>query len=250
MSSHNYKDASYFQNLANIKDIVAKRPTVEFINEEQERRNFLGGKPFVVMYQHNDLFSWANSAPAHIQYVIDVQNKYNIKSYPFILLHKAVLTTPVFKNIAKYYVGNTLSGYQELINILKTVPNAFVATAPEGVSCNFVYDDPIGEFTTLGLLKAALETDTNIVMACIKQDEPMSIPVDLSIVSQFKKGAKGIRLPFFKRVQVKSVYELYDKPITPEQYNSLTKEQKKEVLNNVAKDVRKRMIERYNAIEI
>lgn len=248
MSSHDYKDASHFQNLANIKDIVAKRPTVEFINEEQERRNFLEGKPFVVMYQHNDLFSWANSVPSHIQYVIDVQNKYNIKSYPFILLHKAVLTTPVFKDIAKYYVGNTLSGYQELVNILKTVPNAFVATAPEGVSCNFVYDDPIGEFTTLGLIRAALETDTNIVMAVIKQEKPMSIPVKLPLIGQFKKGAKGVRIPFFDRVGVKSVYELYDKPITPEQYSQLTKEQKKQLLEDVAKDIRNRMIERYNKI--
>jgi hypothetical protein len=250
MSSHNYKDASHFQNLANVRRLVAKEPTVKFITEEQERELFLCGKPFVVMYQHNDLFSWANSVPSHIQYVIDTQKKYGIKCYPFILMHKAVLTTPVFKDVAKYYVGNTLSGYKELIDILKNVPQAFVATAPEGSNCNFLYDDPLADFEVLGLLKASLETDTNIVMACIKQEKPMSIPVRLPLVKQFKKNAEGIRIPFLRRVKVNSVYEIYRKPITPEQFNALTKEQQKQVVNDVAKDIRKQMIEKYNAIEI
>lgn len=250
MSVREFKDTTFFQNVASIKGLVAKDPVVKFINEEQERELFLCGKPFVVMYQHNDLFSWANSVPSHVQYVIDTQKKYNIKRYPFILLHKAVLETPVFKDIAKYYVCNTLSGYKELIDILKNVPDALVATAPEGSNCNFVYDDPIADFNSLGLLKAALETDTNVVLACIKQEKPMSIPVNLSFVSQFKKGAKGIRIPFFKKIKVNSVYEIYRKPISPEQFNALTKEQQKQVVDDVARDIRKKMIAGYNAIEI
>lgn len=245
-----YKDTTFFQNVANVRGLVAKEPTVRFVNEEQERELFLCGKPFVVMYQHNDLFSWANSVPSHVQYVIDTQKKYGIKRYPFILMHKAVLTTPVFKDIAKYYVCNTLSGYKELIDILKNVPEALVATAPEGSNCNFLYDDPIADFDSLGLLKAALETDTNIVMACIKQEKPMSLPVRLPLVKQIKKNAEGIRLPFFRRVKVNSVYWIYRKPITPEQFSALTKEQQKQVVSDVAKDIRKQMIERYNTIEI
>ena len=230
-------------------NLIVKNPEVGFADAETERKIFSTRKPIVVLLQHNDLFSWVSETPALHEHLVRMQAKYNRKIYPFILFHLSVGKTPIIRDIAKFYVANAvhLTSYKDVIDVLSDQESgAYIGTSPEGVNCNFEFDEPVADFSTFGLIKAALQTGATITVVTAKQEKPLSVSIPVPGLKLVKPGAKGIKIPFYRRAGLKLVYEIYEPGITPDQYNAMTKVEQKNVLMAVARDCRKMMIERYS----
>lgn len=242
-----YLDVTHF-SLGEYKDLVAKTPALTCADYITEKTIFGEGRSSVMLLQHNDLFSWISEVPLICDFCNTMQAKWKVPSYPFVIFHKAVFATPIIRDIARHYVGNAVSSYDEIVNVLNTVPGAFVATCPEGSNCNFTYDHTIADFSTLGLLKAALSTDANLVTITMRQDAPLSKSVNIPFFDKLKSGARGIKIPFFKRVRVTGVFDLIEKPVSAIQFNAMTPDAQYEIVNSLAKNIRERMISRYDSI--
>ena len=244
-----FLSATEFGAVAVLKNKLAPESSFRFSGDRAEQE-FVSGKPFIVITQHNDMLSWISLVPVNAEFVLTLEQKHDKKIYPFVVFHSAVDAVPFLKDLAKKFSGNVIRDYSDALRVLSSVQGAGIGTCPEGSNCNFIYDDPVAKFTQHGLIKAALMTGANIFYLTIKQETPLSINLKIPFLDLLVEDAIGFKVPFWKPVKMIGVYDLYETSMTPEEFHVLSKLEQRQYVQIVSERIRRQMNERYKTIEI
>ncbi len=87
------------------------------------------------------------------------------------LFHRVVEFMPGVSPVLRRYFGHSTRELQSVAGLARMMRERrfqIIGTVPEGSSCLFTYDDPVGHFTRAGLLVAALEADADVVLTAQK----------------------------------------------------------------------------------
>ena len=241
------REYSYVPPLA---DIIAPNSTVKSVTEEDQAKLF-NGKPTICFLQHNDSTSWMPLIPVMCIELLKMMDKFKTDIYPSIFFHKVVHSLPLSKEIAASVGGNSVSSYKEALELLNSNKPYFLATCPEGSNCMFDYGGPVAEFQQFALIKAALASTANVMLITFNQKKALSFPVKIPYIGLIKKKAIGVKVPFYWMPQnpLNIRYEAFEKPVTAEEFNSLTREQQNEVIQLMGRMLKKKMEERNSQIE-
>lgn len=244
-------DVTEFASVADSMKYIAPGSKFGPLTPKDEEIMAESGKPGVWFLLHNDPTSWMLFVPVMCTYGIRMATEKKSKFYPVIFFHKAMQHIPIAREIAKSFAGNSAATYKDVVDLMKSGKPYHFGTCPEGTNCMFDYGGPVADFQQYALIKAALEGGANICTVTFKQKLNLSVNVKLPLIGQFKKNAKGFKIPFFWLMQnpINAVYEVVDPEITPEQFALLTKEQQKEVVQQVAKKIKRTMENRYALLE-
>jgi hypothetical protein len=233
------KDFRHFQKVADMASMIAPNSKLVPIDDSVNDKVF-DGTPTVWFLNHNDPTSWMPMVPVLCDTAIKEVEKRNIEGYPFVFFHKIVLNTPVVKDIVKHFVGNTVTTYEEVLEILNSGGPYHMGTCPEGSNCLYDYGGPVADFQQFALIKAAIATGATISVITFKQKHPLSVPVKVPFIGNLVKNAKGLRVPYVWLVRnpVNAVYEVLNPGISKQEFNSLTKEQQKVVVQRVGEMIK------------
>lgn len=241
------KEYSFLLSLA---EKIAPDSIVKPVHKNDPERIF-NNKPTICFLQHNDSTSWMPLIPVFCKEVLAQIERFNVDLYPSIFFHKIVHSLPLAKEIAASVGGNSVSSYKEAIELLSSDEPYLLATCPEGSNCLFQYESSIAEFQQFALIKAALATHANVMVMTFNQKRKLSYSVKVPYIGLMKKNAIGIRIPFYWMPQnpLNIRYEVFEKPATPEQFNSLTREQQNELIQLMGRQLKQLMEMRNNQIE-
>lgn len=233
-----------------LADIVAPRSTVRTA-KETDRENIFNGKPTICFLQHNDSTSWMPLMPVMAVEWLKMMDVFKTDIYPSIFFHKLMQKIPLAREISRSMTGNSVSSYKEALELLNSDKPYFLATCPEGTNCMFDYGGPVAEFQQYALIKAALASDANVMIISFTQKHSMSVNVKIPRLSLVKKKAIGVKVPFVWVPQnpLNICYEHFEKPISKEDFNALTKEQQGEVVLAVGSMIKKIMETRHAELE-
>ncbi len=140
------------------------------------------------------------------------------------LFHWIVELNPVLSAVLTKYFGHSTRELQSMSGLIKLMKERrfhILGTAPEGRSCGWIYDDPVGPFTRKGLMVAALEADADVVLTAQKGIERFGLPVRLpfGLRLPFEGGPRGVQMSWWwpgRRAFVKIKYRRYVPLITAE----------------------------------
>lgn len=245
------KDVRDFASVSQFVPYVAPNSKLVPLTPKDEDVMFGSGKSGAWFLIHNDPTSWMLFVPVLCKYAIETVEKRKVPFYPVIFFHDVVNKTPVVKDIIKSFAGNSAATYREIVNLIKSDLPYHFGTCPEGSNCMYDYGGPVADFQQFALIKAALEGGANIAVITFKQKLNLAVRVNIPFINYFKKNAKGIRLPFFWLMQnpINAVYEVLDPGISAEVFNTLTKEQQKEIVVAIADRIKVMMEYRYSQLE-
>ena len=240
-----------FASVAQAVPYVAPGSKLCPLTQKDEEIMAGSGKPGVWFLLHNDPTSWMLFVPVMCEYGLKMVEKYNSPFYPVIFFHKLLNQIPVANQISKAFAGNSAATYKDVVDLMKSGKPYHFGTCPEGSNCMYDYGGPVADFQQFALVKAAIEGGANISVVTFKQKLNLAVSVKVPFIGQFKKNAKGVKIPFFWLMQnpINAVYEVLDPGITPEEFALLTKEQQKEVVQEVAKRIKQTFEYRYSQIE-
>lgn len=245
-----YMDISYFESVATIKPKLS-HPDSEFVfSSDDVRQKFTSGKPAVVVAQHNDMFSWVGLVPTMCEFVLEAKKTAGRPIYPFAVFHKSLDVVPLLGGLASKFTGNVIPDFSTALQILSNVEGSVVGTCPEGANCNFMYDEPVGQFSQYGLIKAALMTDANIFYLTIKQDQKLSFEIGFPMLGMLVDGATGLKLPMWRPSKIKGVCDFYQSDMTSEQFRMLSRIEQRQYVQIVGDRLRRMMNDRYASIEL
>ena len=118
------------------------------------------------------------------------------------LFHWFVELIPGASHLLRRYFGYStrkLHSLPGLIEMMKARQFHIIGTAPEGASCTLTYDAPVGAFTKVGLMVAALEADADIILTAQKGIEvfgqPVRMPLGWTLPLRF--NPRGLLLPWW-----------------------------------------------------
>jgi len=146
------------------------------------------------------------------------------------LFHWIVELNPVLSAVLTKYFGHStpeLRSMEGLIRLMKERRFHILGTAPEGRSCAWSYDAPVGPFTRQGLMVAALEADADVILTAQKGVERFGLPVRLpfGLRLPFEGGPRGLLLPWWypgRRTFVTLKYGRYQPLMTAEERAGLS----------------------------
>lgn len=133
------------------------------------------------------------------------------------LFHQVVEFNPVLSAVLSKYFGHAtpeLRSMAGLIRLMKERRFHILGTAPEGRSCLWSYDAPVGPFTRKGLMVAALEADADVILTAQKGIERLGLPLRLpfGLRLPFEGGPRGLLLTWWlpgRRAHVTLKYRRY-----------------------------------------
>ena len=172
------------------------------------------------------------------------------------LFHRAIEFLPGASTLLTHYFGHStreLSSLSGLIGLMKARAFNIIGTAPEGSSCLGAYDEPVGPFTKVGLMKAALEADADIVLTAQKGIECFGRKVrfPLGIALPIFHGPRGIQLPTYypgQRARVTLKYRRYEPRLTAAQREALSASDHRAQLGEEFDRIRRQLLALYESI--
>jgi hypothetical protein len=152
------------------------------------------------------------------------------------LFHRIVEVVPFASMVLRKYFGHATPKLQSmagLIELMKQRRFHIVGTAPEGRSCTWRYEAPVGPFTKQGLMVAALEAEADVILTAQKGVECFGYPVPFpfGLRLPFEGGPSGISLPFWwpgRKAYVQIKYLRYQPLISAEERATLSASARRE----------------------
>lgn len=146
------------------------------------------------------------------------------------LFHRIVELNPLLSAVLTKYFGHStpeLRSKAGLIRLMKERRFQILGTAPEGRSCAWTYDAPVGPFTRQGLMVAALEADADVILTAQKGVERFGLPLRLpfGLRLPFEGGPRGLLLPWWypgRRTFVTLKYKRYEPLMSAEERDGLS----------------------------
>ncbi len=151
------------------------------------------------------------------------------------LFHRIVEFNPVLSAVLTKYFGHATPELQSLSGLIRLMRERrfhILGTAPEGRSCAWTYDAPVGPFTRQGLMVAALEADADVILTAQKGVERFGLPLRLpfGLRLPFEGGPRGLQLSWWwpgRRTFVTLKYQRYKPLITPATRAQLAPDQRR-----------------------
>lgn len=202
-------------------------------------------RPICMFINHSSMISWT-AAPLAL---IDWSSKtgLNEKFDMIANYHKFLLNTPVLGKLAKRIGGGiTLPSVEYATNYLIENPNTILGTMPEGSNCVYKHETPVAEFKQFGLIKAAILSDSMILLTTQKGTENWDITFPFKIRY---KNRIGLNVPMkFRPIELKLNVSVFDPEITSKGFKSLSKNQQRDFIKQVSHKMRLQMIRAHNAL--
>ncbi len=123
----------------------------------------------VYLSNHGPFFAAFPAPVLTIEHLLEVGGYDHLRAVT--LFHRVVELMPGVSPVLRRTFGHSTPACQSvagLVELMKQRRFDIIGTVPEGSSCLFTYDDPVGHFTRAGLLVAALEADADIVLTAQK----------------------------------------------------------------------------------
>jgi hypothetical protein len=212
------------------------------------------GRVTVYLANHGPFFAPFPAAVLMVDYLLG-QGGYD-DLVAVTLFHWIVEVMPGLAPLLRRYFGHstrrlrTLSG---VIELMKERRFHLIGTAPEGASCMLAYDEPVGPFTRLGLMVAALEADADIVLAAQKGIEVFGRRVRLPAGLRLPLWGRphGLVVPVWtpgRKAHVKVKYARYQPLTSPEERAALDRAQRRARYRQEFDRIRRQLNELYDAI--
>ena len=177
------------------------------------------------------------------------------------LFHWIVQVMPGVAPVLRRYFGHSTPECRSvagLVELMKQRRFHIIGTVPEGSSCLFTYDEPVGYFTRAGLLVAALEADADIVLTAQKGVEvfgrsirrPRRLLRHMPETRAFGRPT-GVILPWWsprRRGRVTLAYERYQPISAPGELAELRGSERKERIGQELEKSRRQLLELYRSI--
>ena len=133
------------------------------------------------------------------------------------LFHKLVEFIPGLSPLLTRYFGHStpaLRSVEGITEIMRARKVHIFGTAPEGRSCIYSFDAPVGPFTKVGLMVAALQADADIVLAAQKGVESFGAHLRLPAGATLPLPGRprGLQLPVWvpgRRAHITVAYRRY-----------------------------------------
>jgi hypothetical protein len=172
------------------------------------------------------------------------------------LFHRVVEYVPGMSPLLARYFGYTkrgMSSVPELTELMKQRRIQILGTVPEGRSCVFAYDDPVGPFTKFGLMVAALDAGADIVLTVQKGAEHFGVPARLpwKMRLPIPHRPRGLLLPLWypgRRARIKLKYAHYRPLMSPAERDRLPQVQRRPQLQAEFREIRRQLIRLYESI--
>lgn len=172
------------------------------------------------------------------------------------LFHWFVEVVPGASHLLHRYFGHStrqLRSISGLIEMMKARRFQIIGTAPEGISCALSYDEPVGAFTRVGLMVAALEADADIVLTAQKGVEVFGQRVDLPPGWRLplRHGPRGLVLPRWYpgcKARVRLRHRRYTPLMSYAGRQALSGRERREQLNAEMAHIRRELIRLYRDI--
>lgn len=173
------------------------------------------------------------------------------------LFHKAIEFMPGVSPVLTRYLGhstNELRSLEGLIRLMKAKRFHIIGTVPEGSSCVYTYDEPVGPFTTFGLMVAALEADADIILTAQKGVECFGLPVRLPFGLRLPLapgGPRGLQLPAWYpglKARVSLKYQRYQPLMSAAARAALDPTHRREQLREESANVRDQLLALYRSV--
>lgn len=172
------------------------------------------------------------------------------------LFHWVVELVPGFSRLLRRQLGHStraLRSVPGLIEMMRARRFDIIGTAPEGSSCALSYDAPVGAFTRVGLMAAALEADAALVLTAQRGIEvfgrPLRLPRGLRL--PLRHGPRGLLLPRWYpgcRARVQLKHRRYTPLMPHAERQALSPTQRREQLQLEFDHVRAELIRLYREI--
>jgi hypothetical protein len=140
------------------------------------------------------------------------------------LFHRLVEFIPGLSPVLTRYFGHStreLRSLAGLVALMKARRIQILGTVPEGRSCMWSFDAPVGPFTKHGLMIAALEAGADIVLAAQhgveRFGQPVRLPAGLTL--PIPGRPRGVQIPLWypgRRAHITVGYGRYRPLISPE----------------------------------
>jgi len=172
------------------------------------------------------------------------------------LFHRVVEYVPGMSPILARYFGYTkrgMSSVPELTELMKQRRIQILGTVPEGRSCAFAYDEPVGPFTKFGLMVAALDADADIVLTVQKGAEHFGVPARLpwKMRLPIPHRSRGLLLPRWypgRRGRITLKYQRYRPLMSAAERDRLPTVQRRPQLQAEFREIRRQLIRIYESI--
>jgi len=173
------------------------------------------------------------------------------------LFHRVVEYVPGLSPLFHRYFGHSKRRavtMAQLTTWMKERRIQILGTVPEGRSCAFTYDEPVGPFTKFGLMAAALKTDANIVLTAQKGVEAYGVPVRLphGATLPLPGRPRGLLVPWWdpgRRAHIIVKYKRFQPSMSADERASLPPERRRESLGREFSRIREELIALYRSID-
>lgn len=172
------------------------------------------------------------------------------------LFHWVVELIPGASHLLRKYFGHStrkLHSLPGLIEMMKARRFQIIGTAPEGISCALTYDVPVGTFTKVGLMVAALEADADIILTAQKGVEvfgqPVRMPLGWTLPLRF--NPRGLLLPRWYpgcKARVKLQHRRYTPLMPYDERQVLSPQLRRQQIQAEIDQIRDELIRLYNDI--
>ena len=172
------------------------------------------------------------------------------------LFHWLVEITPGLSPLLRRYLGHStraLRSMEGLSEMMRQRRFHIIGTAPEGSSCSYFYDEPVGPFTRCGLIVAGLLAGADFVLTAQKGIEGFGrrvpFPVELNIPGHGL--ARGLQVSTWypgKRARVTLKYGRYTPRTSPEELAAAGKEARRALVGREVEGIRAQLNEQYRSM--
>jgi hypothetical protein len=172
------------------------------------------------------------------------------------LFHRVAEFIPGLAPVLRRFLGHStreIRTLADLVALLRSGRVHLVGTAPEGWTSLFTWDEPVGPFTKVGLVVAALEAEATLVLAAQKGVEvfgrPLPLPAGLRL--PLPGRPRGLLLPVYtpgRRASVRVKYERYEPSLSFAERSAFSPARKREWYTREIERVRRRLVLLYESI--
>lgn len=171
------------------------------------------------------------------------------------LFHWIVELNPPLKRTLVRHFGHSTRELRSVAGIVELMRERrfhIIGTAPEGSSCAWVYDEPVGPFTRCGLIVAALTAGADIVLAAQKGVEVFGwrarFPGGLTL--PLFGGPRGVQVAALptRRADVTIKYLRYTPEVSPEEVQAAGGRARRALLEQEVERIRAALNRLYRSI--
>lgn len=172
------------------------------------------------------------------------------------LFHRVVELVPGLSPALTRYFGHStpeLRSLPGLIALMRARRIQILGTVPEGRSCVYSFEAPVGPFTKRGLMIAALEADADIVLTAQKGVERFGLPLRLpaGLTLPIPGRPRGLQLPVWypgRRAHITVGYARYRPLRTAEERALLGPEERRAQLEEEISAIHRQLSDLYRSL--